>query len=164
MADNVKQVRGRLAQRLQLLRKFRGLSQEVVAERAGLNRTYVSGVERSKINVRIANIEKFAQALDMDARDFFLETMSAQSARTSTPSAGLRNVLGDGLRVIRRRANISQERLAEEAGFHRSYVGSVERGVANVSIDDLQTLAKVLNVDVGEMFEAAANSAAETGS
>ena len=52
------------------------------------------------------------------------------------------------LRVIRAERRISQEQLAEAAGVHRTFVGSVEREERNISIDNLERLAYALGVDV----------------
>ena len=47
---------------------------------------------------------------------------------------------------------LTQEALAERAGLHWTYVGSVERGERNVSIDNICRLAWALGVDVEELF------------
>jgi transcriptional regulator with XRE-family HTH domain len=65
----------------------------------------------------------------------------------------LRSVFGRNLRRLRVAQNLSQEKLAEHAGMHRTYVGSVERGERNVSIDAIQALAKALKVPVAEFFD-----------
>ncbi len=63
--------RERLARRLRLERASRGLSQEQLADLAGLHRTYVGSVERSERNVSLDNIEQLAKALDLDISVMF---------------------------------------------------------------------------------------------
>ena len=51
------------------VRKYRtekGISQEALAELAGLHRTYISAVERERRNISIDNIENIAAALDVE--------------------------------------------------------------------------------------------------
>jgi transcriptional regulator with XRE-family HTH domain len=55
----------RFGKALKKVRSLRGLSQEKLAEMAGLHRTYVSTVERGQRNISILNIEKLAVALEV---------------------------------------------------------------------------------------------------
>ena len=64
-------IRGRFGKRLQQLRRKKGLSQEELAFRAGLHRTYVSSAERGQRNVALVNIEKLAMALEIEIADLF---------------------------------------------------------------------------------------------
>jgi transcriptional regulator with XRE-family HTH domain len=48
---------------------------------------------------------------------------------------------------------LSQEALADKAEIHRTYVGSVERGERNVSLDNICRLAWALEVDVRELLK-----------
>lgn len=50
-----------------------GLSQEALAERAGVHRTYIGMLERSEKNVTIFNIWRLASALEVDASDLLTE-------------------------------------------------------------------------------------------
>lgn len=61
-------------------------------------------------------------------------------------SQELRKVFAANLRNLRQGHGISQERLAELAGLHRTYVSSVERGARNISIDNIARLARALDV------------------
>lgn len=56
-------VRRKLGARVQRLRQAQGLSQEELADRADLHRTYVSGVERGVRNPTVTVLEKLAQGL-----------------------------------------------------------------------------------------------------
>lgn len=64
-----------------------------------------------------------------------------------------RRVFAKRLRQIRQLRGLSQEALAEVSGLHRTYVGSVERGERNVSIDNMERLAKALEVDMAELLK-----------
>lgn len=61
---------------------------------------------------------------------------------------------GQRLRLLRQERNISQERLAEDAGLHRAVVGFIERGERDVGISHLWPLARALDVDVRDLFPA----------
>ena len=51
--------------RVRKLRVAQGLSQEVLAQKAGLHRTYIGGIERGERNVSLINIEKIANVFDI---------------------------------------------------------------------------------------------------
>lgn len=55
--------------RVRELRIAQGLSQEVLAQKAGLHRTYIGGIERGERNVSLINIEKIASALNLSIVD-----------------------------------------------------------------------------------------------
>jgi transcriptional regulator with XRE-family HTH domain len=64
-------IRVRFGRRLRQLRLERRLSQEELAFRAGLHRTYVSSAERGERNVALVNLERLAKALNVDIRELF---------------------------------------------------------------------------------------------
>ena len=66
------------------------------------------------------------------------------------PTARL--IFAKNLKHLRVERGLSQELLAEMANLHRTYVGSVERGERNVSIDNMESFANALNVSLRDML------------
>jgi len=66
-----------------------------------------------------------------------------QMKKKSIPSA-TRLLFAKNLKATREQLGLSQEALAEIAELHRTYAGSVERGERNISIDNIECLAKAL--------------------
>lgn len=61
---------------------------------------------------------------------------------------------GRRLREVREGAGLSQERLAELATLHRTYVSSVERGKRNISLENIERLAVALGVSMRDLMPA----------
>jgi transcriptional regulator with XRE-family HTH domain len=59
---------------------------------------------------------------------------------------------GQRLGEVRRRVGVSQEKLAELAGLHRTYVSTVERGKKNISLVNIARLAAALDVEPGDLM------------
>jgi transcriptional regulator with XRE-family HTH domain len=66
-----------------------------------------------------------------------------------------RAVLATNLRRLRRERGLSQEALAERAGIHRTYLGSVERAERNVAIDNICRIAWALGVRPADLLHPA---------
>lgn len=66
-----------------------------------------------------------------------------------------RKILALNLRRLRAERGISQEELADLAGLHRTYVGSIERSERNVSIDNIAKLAAALKVEASDLLKEA---------
>lgn len=62
---------------------------------------------------------------------------------------------GENLRKIRLKNNLSQDSLALIADMDRSYLGSVERGEHNLSLNNIHKLAEALGVSPAEFFDTA---------
>lgn len=58
-------------QKVQGLRKKQNLSQEQLADLAGVHRTYIGMIERAEKNITLRNIEKIANALKVDIKELF---------------------------------------------------------------------------------------------
>jgi transcriptional regulator with XRE-family HTH domain len=70
-------------------------------------------------------------------------------------SSFLRRSFAANLRREREALGLSQQALANLAGLHRTYVGSVERGERNISIDSVEALARALGVEAADLMKPA---------
>jgi transcriptional regulator with XRE-family HTH domain len=70
---------------------------------------------------------------------------------------------GRKMKAIREGLGYSQERLAELARLHRTYIGGVERGERNVSLLNIWRIADALGVTPSVLFAASVDEAASTG-
>lgn len=64
-----------------------------------------------------------------------------------------RVAFGQRLRVLRQELRLSKEALADAAGIHRTYVGSVERGERNIALDNINALADALGVSPAKLMD-----------
>ena len=125
--------RHRCAAELKSKRETAGLSQESLAERAGFHRSYVSQIERAVQNMSLDNLERLNLALTQ--------------TQLSSDIKSLRMRFAENMKRERVSLGLSQEKLAELAGLHRTYVSQVERGVTSISLDNVEKLAAALGRD-----------------
>ncbi len=59
---------------------------------------------------------------------------------------------GERIRTLRKARNFSQEQLAEITGFHRNYVGMIERGERNPALVNIEIFAKAFEMSLAELF------------
>jgi len=64
-------------------------------------------------------------------------------------------VFARNIRLVRVAAGMSQERMAAEAGLDRAFVGTMERGQRNISIDNIELVAKAVGVAAHELMDPA---------
>jgi transcriptional regulator with XRE-family HTH domain len=64
-----------------------------------------------------------------------------------------RDILARNMRMLRAAQGISQEALSHETGINRTYVSSVERCERNVSIDNIEKIAKGLKTEVWKLLK-----------
>lgn len=64
-----------------------------------------------------------------------------------TTGSSLIKLTARNIKLLRLKKGLSQEELAEMSGYHRTYIGSVERGERNITLTTLETLANSLEIE-----------------
>ncbi|WP_186576346.1 helix-turn-helix domain-containing protein [Aquibacillus kalidii] len=68
------------------------------------------------------------------------------------PKTELAKVLGERIRMYRKNKKLSQEELAHLSNTHPTYIGQIERGEKNVTIDTLEKVVNALQISLEELF------------
>jgi transcriptional regulator with XRE-family HTH domain len=74
-------------------------------------------------------------------------------AKRSKKAGGLQGIISENVRRLRKGKGLSQEALAEVCGYHRTYIGGIERGERNITITTLEALAGALGVDPRQLLD-----------
>jgi transcriptional regulator with XRE-family HTH domain len=64
-----------------------------------------------------------------------------------------RRIVGEKIRNFRKRADLTQEKLAEKADLHHNFIGEVERGNMDISLGSLVKIAQALSVHVRDLVD-----------
>ena len=67
--------------------------------------------------------------------------------------SALTKIIGQRIRHYRTQQGLSQERLAELAGCHPTYIGQIERGEKNATLDSIDKIASSLTIPLSRLFE-----------
>ena len=65
----------------------------------------------------------------------------------------LRRVVAANVRRLRKAKGLSQEAFADDCGLHRTYIGGIERAERNVSLDNIERMARALAVPGYELLK-----------
>ncbi len=68
---------------------------------------------------------------------------------------------GSRVRDLRKKRGWTQEQLAEAAGRHWTYIGGIERGERNITLQVVADIARALDVDIKELFRGTENAGAK---
>jgi len=66
--------------------------------------------------------------------------------------ANIQTKFGAKVRKLRLAKGLSQEAFADICGLHRTYIGAIERGERNVSLENIEKIAKALGVSIASLF------------
>jgi len=69
----------------------------------------------------------------------------------------LLNEFGDRIKQLRIKKKLSQESLSFVTGFHRTYIGMIERGERNISLTNMAVFAKVFEMNLTELLDFSKN-------
>lgn len=62
-------------------------------------------------------------------------------------------LFGHNVQKYRKAQDLSQEKLAELAGVHRTYIGMIERAEKNITLCNMEKIAKALNISISKLLE-----------
>jgi Predicted transcriptional regulators len=62
---------------------------------------------------------------------------------------------GEKVRALRKERKLSQEELSFKANLHRTYIGMIERAEKNITLINIEKIARALNVEIKELFDEA---------
>jgi transcriptional regulator with XRE-family HTH domain len=65
----------------------------------------------------------------------------------------LKEIFSNNVRQYRLEQNLSQEELADKAGLHRTYIGSVERGERNITINVMEKICTALEIPITDLLQ-----------
>ncbi|MDB9720541.1 helix-turn-helix domain-containing protein [Winogradskyella sp.] len=60
---------------------------------------------------------------------------------------------GTRIRDLRTQVNLSQEQLSFKTGFHRTYIGMIERGERNISLTNIAVFSKAFEMDISDLLD-----------
>lgn len=60
---------------------------------------------------------------------------------------------GEKVRNLRKERGLSQEELSFRSELHRTYIGMIERAEKNITLINIEKIAKALNVEINELFD-----------
>jgi transcriptional regulator with XRE-family HTH domain len=152
MVDESQVLARRFGADLRAARVAAGLSQETMAERAGLNRTGLSMIERGFRLPRIDTLVKLALALGVFPGKLLDRGAQRRVPMTSVTTQGLARNFGLNVAQRRHARGLNQTQLGELVGMHRNDISLVERGKRRSRIIYLVKLADALGVDPEDLL------------
>ncbi len=66
--------------------------------------------------------------------------------------ANIKTKFGVRVRTLRTKKGLSQEAFADLCGLHRTYIGAIERGERNISLENIEKIARALGVSIPFLF------------
>lgn len=122
-------------------RKYRGLNQEELSRQSGLDRTYISRLERGLGNYTRSALEALSGALSVSIPKLY------RRPEQTLCDAGKAQRQIINLKEWRTYRGCTQQDLADRVGVTKSYISELERGLKRYNQDILEAVAKALRCD-----------------
>ena len=92
------------------------------------------------------------QAPDIATNCLLIAAYNTYSFDPQMKDQALLDAFGRRIRHLRTAQGLSQEQLAEKTGFHRTYIGMIERGERNISLSNIGVFARTFRMTVAELM------------
>ena len=79
--------------------------------------------------------------------------MNTKATTSRKEKKELSLIIGTRIRLARKKAGFSQEKLAELADVHPTYIGQLERGEKNATLESIHKISSALNIPLEKLFE-----------
>jgi len=132
--DSKKNIYDNIGIQLRQIREEKKMTLIQLGKISGVSYTHISEIERGKTCASLKTLEKLAIVLEIPTRYFF------QLEENFT--------LGDKVRRLREKQNLTQVQLAEKFGVSLSLIGQIETGRVKPALDTLQSIANVFGVNI----------------
>jgi XRE family transcriptional regulator, regulator of sulfur utilization len=147
--DEIYNIHKLIALRLKTQRNYAGFSQELLADMARIDRTYVSKIERGITNPSIDTLEKIATALGTPLSEVVDGPHPNPDKHACFRLTQIQ--LGFRIKSLRKLARLSKATLASKIGVDPIYIYQCEQSVTNPSLLLLSKIANALNTTVSEL-------------
>jgi len=135
--------------RLKDIREDNDINQEKMSEILGVNRSTYSLWELGINIIPLKSLCDFADYFDFSL-DYVLGLTNDRKSKSSIKGIDLK-VLGNNMKLIRTKNNLSQENIAELLGVTQACITRYEKGIISISVPNLYKFAKEFKVSINEL-------------
>lgn len=137
------------------LREKHNLTREQLSLLLDLDNSYIGKLEGRKINISVEILDKIAEFFHIKTEMLFKNNVSLKSKIKQNVKNRIKNVrkrLGKNIMKRREKIGISQEEMSKNLGLSVSYIGRVENGSMNITLDKLTALADFFETEPHELL------------
>lgn len=135
--------------RLKDIREDNDINQEKMSEILGVNRSTYSLWELGINIIPLKSLCDFADYFDFSL-DYVLGLTNDRKSKSSIKGIDLK-ILGNNMKLIRTKNNLSQENIAELLGVTQACITRYEKGIISISVPNLYKFAKEFKISINEL-------------